>query len=188
MICDIKPSGIKPRDIKLHEISNCCGFGLLFQLWASITSSAGTPSFSRSSTSATSTYTSDKRYHVLLGLAGSCPPLSVSDCHCLCWDLPLPPAAAQCFAGIYSQLCESHLQNTVLSTDMESWRCCNAVFIKKQTLGMAEAVSSKLERDALQFIFSVRDCNSTWMKSHQKTAGQREEKCEKVCVKISPRC
>lgn len=67
----------------------------------------GHPTFSKRSTSATSTYTSDKRYHVLLALAGSCPPLSVSDCHCLCRELPLPPAAAQCFTGICSQLCES---------------------------------------------------------------------------------
>lgn len=80
----------------------------------------------------------DERSHALPGLAGACPPLSVSDCHWLCQELPLPPAAAQSFAGICCT-CTTLSSNSTTG----ACRCFDVVFIEKQTLGLTEAISSK---------------------------------------------
>lgn len=154
----------------------------------------GHPAFSKRSTLATSTYTSDKRYHVLVGLAGSCSPLSVSDCHCLCQELPLQQQPSA-LLGFVPSCARADLQHTILSLDstIESCRYCTLVFIDKQTLGMAKSISSKhtlLERDVLEITFSVHDFKSGWRKSLQKTGGQKGEKgtLRKWCVKTSPKC
>lgn len=81
------------------------GLSCSFSYRPAILLKLGHAAFSKRSTSKTST--SYNRNHVFLGLAGSCPPLSERDCHCLCRELPLPPAAAKCFAGICSQMCKS---------------------------------------------------------------------------------
>lgn len=147
----------------------------------------GHPAFSKRSTSSTSTYTSDKRYHVLLGLAGSCPPLSlwviaiVFAGSSLC--LQQQPSAS---LGVAPSCARAHLQHTTLSSSSttESCRYRTVVFIEKQTLGMAKAISSKLERDVLEVPFSLCGCKSGWRKSHQKTAG---EKCEIVVCENLPK-
>lgn len=69
------------------------------------------------------------------------------------------------------------------NSTIKSCSYCTLVFIEKQTLGKAKAISSKhtsLERNVLEVPFSVCDCKSGCMKSHLKTAGQRGEKAEKV--------
>lgn len=106
-----------------------------------------------------------KRYHVPLGLAGSCSPLTLSESSCDCQELSLPPAAAWFFAGICPSWARAHLQHTRLSPNiiLESCRCCTFVFIEKQILRMAKAISSKhtvLERDVLEVPLPVHDCKS----------------------------
>lgn len=74
---------------------------------------------------------------------------------------------------------------------LESCRCCTFVFIEKQILRMAKAISSKptvLEMDFLEVPFPVHDCKSGGRKRHWKTAGQRGEKCILRKWWKSPQC
>lgn len=87
--------------------------------------------------------------------------------------------------GFIPSCVRAHLQHTMLSSNstIKSCRCCTLVFIEKQTLGKAKAISSKhtpLERNVLEVPFSVCYWKSGCMKSHLKTARQRGEKAEKV--------